>query len=187
MSDDLFEDFFVEADALASVDTETTKSLSEMVRRLRSTEDEIARVEQYIKELTDRKHKLSTESIPVLMDEMGVERVDVDGVTVTRKMVVAASIPVARREEAFDWLRQNNLDDIIKNDVVVSFGKGEDNVAGDVIGFLQEQGFDPQTKTYVHPSTLKAFVKERIQSGKPIDLDMFGAFVSNVAEIKRKS
>ena len=107
MSDDLFEDFFVEADALASVDTETTKSLSEMVRSLRSTEDEIARVEQYLKELTDRKHKLSTEGIPVLMDEMGVERVDVDGVTVTRKMVVAASIPVARREEAFDWLRQN--------------------------------------------------------------------------------
>ena len=88
---------------------------------------------------------------------------------------------------AFDWLRQNNLDDIIKNDVVVSFGKGEDNVAGHCVGLLEEQGFTPETKTYVHPSTLKAFVKERIQSGKPIDLDMFGAFVSNVAEIKRRT
>ena len=187
MSDALFEDFFEEADALASVNTETTKSLSEMVRRLRTTEEEISKVEAYLKQLTDQKHKLSTESIPVLMDEMGVERVDVDGVTVTRKMVVSASIPVARREEAFDWLRRNQLDDIIKNDVIVSFGKGEDNVAGHCIGMLEEQGFTPDTKTYVHPSTLKAFVKDRIQSGKPIDLDMFGAFVSNIAEIKRKA
>ena len=34
---------------------------------------------------------------------------------------------------------------------------------------------------------LKAFVKERITDGKPIDLDMFGAFVNNTAQIKRKA
>ena len=44
-----------------------------------------------------------------------------------------------------------------------------------------------QTKTHVHPSTLKAFVKERITDGKPIDLDMFGAFISNAAQIRRKA
>ena len=78
------------------------------------------------------------------------------------------------------------LDDIIKNDITVSFGKGEDNVAGDVVGLLQERGFDPKTKTHVHPSTLKAFVKERVIEGKPIDLDLFGAFISNTAQIRRK-
>jgi len=187
MSDELFEDFFIEADALTSVNTETAKTLSEMVRRMRSYEDEISRVEKYLKQLTEKKHKLATDNIPTLMDEMGVERLDVDGVTVTRKMVVSASIPVERKEEAFEWLRSNRLDDIIKNDVVVTFGKGEDNVAGHCVGLLEQEGFAPETKTYVHPSTLKAFVKERIQSGKPIDLDMFGAFVSNIAEIKRKS
>jgi hypothetical protein len=118
---------------------------------------------------------------------MGVERLDVDGMTVERKMIVAASIPVANREQAFEWLRANGLDDIIKNDITVSFGKGEDNVAGDVVGLLQERGFDPKTKTHVHPSTLKAFVKERITDGKPIDLDLFGAFISNAAQIRRKS
>jgi hypothetical protein len=75
--------------------------------------------------------------------------VDVDGVTVTRKMMVHASIPVDRKEEAISWLRDNNLDDIIKNDVSLSFGKGEDNVAGDVVGLLQERGFDPQTQAHI--------------------------------------
>ena len=184
---ELFEDMFDEGEALSNIDADTGKALSGFVRELRKVEKEIEDVEEHLKHLKSKKHTLSTERIPELMDEMGMERIDVDGVTVTRKMVIHASIPVNRKEEAFAWLRENNLDDIIKNDVTCSFGKGEDNVAGDVFGLLQERGFDPKTKTHVHPSTLKAFVKERITDGKPIDLDLFGAYINNSAEIKRKA
>jgi hypothetical protein len=184
---DIFEDIFDEADALNSVDTGTGKQLSQLVRTLRNVEQQIEDAENHLKALKAEKHKLSVENIPQLMDEMGVERLDVDGAVVERKMIVSASIPVARKEEAFAWLRDNGLDDIIKNDITVSFGKGEDNVAGDVVGLLQDRGFDPKTKTHVHPSTLKAFVKERVEDGKPIDLDLFGAFISNTAQIRRKA
>ena len=184
---DIFEDMFDEADAVSRVDTGTGKQLSQLVRNLRTVEQDIEDAETHLKTLKQEKHKLSVENIPALMDEMGVERLDVDGMTVERKMIIAASIPVANKDQAFDWLRSNGLDDIIKNDVTVSFGKGEDNVAGDVIGILRDKGFDPKTKTHVHPSTLKAFVRERIVDGKPIDLDLFGAFISNTAVIKRKA
>ncbi len=184
---DIFEDLYDESEALASVDTGTGKQLSQLVRKLRAVEKEISDAEDHIKAMKQEKHKLSVENIPALMDEMGVERLDVDGMTVERKMIVAASIPVANKDQAFDWLRSNGLDDIIKNDITVSFGKGEDNLAGDAVGVLRERGFEPKTKTHVHPSTLKAFVKERITDGKPIDLDLFGAFISNTAVIKRKS
>ena len=184
---DIFEDIFDEADALGSVDTQTGSQLSQLVRNLRNVEQQIEDAENHLKALKAEKHRLSVENIPQLMDEMGVERLDVDGVTVERKMIVSASIPAARKDEAFSWLRDNGLDDIIKNDVTCSFGKGEDNIAGDVVGLLRERGFDPKTKTHVHPSTLKAFVKERVTDGKPIDLDMFGAFISNAAQIRRKA
>ena len=184
---DIFEDLFEESTALSSVDTGTGKQLSQLVRSLRNVEQQIEDAENHIKSLKQEKHRLSVENIPALMDEMGVERLDVDGLTVERKMIVSASIPKDRKDEAFSWLRENGLDDIIKNDVTCSFGKGEDNIAGDVVGILQEKGFDPKTKTHVHPSTLKAFVKERIVDGKPIDLDMFGAFIANAAEIRRKA
>ena len=183
---DIFEDIFDEAGALGSVDASTGKTLSDLVRKLRTVEDNISDTEQHLKALKAEKQKLSVENIPALMDEMGVERLDVDGVTVTRKMMVHASIPKDRKDEALGWLRSEGLDDIIKNDVTCSFGKGEDNIAGDVLGMLQERGYDASAKTYVHPMTLKAFVKERMESGKPIDLDMFGAFVANAAEIRRK-
>ena len=184
---DIFEDMFDEADAVSRVDTGTGKQLSQLVRNLRTVEQDIEDAETHLKTLKQEKHKLSVENIPALMDEMGVERLDVDGMTVERRMIVAASIPVANKDQAFEWLRSNGLDDIIKNDVTCSFGKGEDNVAGDVIGILRDKGFDPKTKTHVHPSTLKAFVRERIVDGKPIDLDLFGAFISNTAVIKRKA
>jgi len=184
---DIFEDYFDESEALAQVDSGTGKQLSDLVRTLRNVEKQIEDAELHMKALKAEKHKLSVENIPSLMDEMGVERLDVDGLTVERKMMVHASIPKDRKDEAFAWLRDNGLDDIIKNDVTCSFGKGEDNMAGDVVGVLQEKGFDPQTKTHVHPSTLKAFVKERVTDGKPIDLDMFGAFIANAAQIRRKA
>lgn len=184
---DLFEDYFDDGEALANVDSGTGKQLSDLVRSLRNIEKQIEDAETHMKSLKAEKHKLSIENIPALMDEMGMERIDVDGLTVERKMMVHASIPQDRKEEAFAWLRDKGLDDIIKNDVTCSFGKGEDNMAGDVVGMLKDRGFDPKTKTHVHPSTLKAFIKERVTDGKPIDLDMFGAFIANAAQIRRKA
>jgi len=183
---DIFEDLFDESTALSSVDTGTGKQLSQLVRSLCNVEQQIEDAENHIKSLKQEKHRLSVENIPALMDEMGVERLDVDGLTVERKMIVSASIPKDRKDEALSWLRENGLDDIIKNDVTCSFGKGQDNSAKNVIAILQDAGFDPATKTHVHPSTLKAFVRERVTDGKPIDLDMFGAFISNAAQLRRK-
>jgi uncharacterized protein YicC (UPF0701 family) len=117
---DIFDDIFDEAGALGDVDTQTGKTLSDLVRKLRSVEKEIEDAEAHVKALKQEKHKLSVENIPALMDEMGVERLDVDGVTVVRKMMVHASIPSDRKDEAFGWLRSEGLDDIIKNDVTVS-------------------------------------------------------------------
>ena len=183
---DILEDMFDESEALDSINTETTKNLSGLVRQLRVVEQEVEEAETLLKTLKSERQKLSTQMIPDLMDEMGVERVDVDGLTVTKKQIVAASIPVDKRELAFDWLRERGLDDIIKNDVVCSFGRGQDNLAKDAFWTLKDKGLEPSTKTHIPPMTLKAFVKDRVEQGQEIDLDLFGAFLTNAVEIKRK-
>ncbi len=185
--EDIFDDIFDTSQALAGVDAEVGKSLSQLVKQVTELDKKIDDWEGQIKILKDQRKRITHDRIPGLMDEMGVEKIEVEGASVSCKPVVHASIPVPRKEEAFAWLRENGLDGIIKNDVVVTFGKGEDNIAGNLVGQLQEKGFDPRTKTHIHASTLKAFVKERVTAGKHIDLDMFGAFVSSAAEIKRKA
>lgn len=179
-------EIFDEAAALSSLDKDTMKTLSDLVKTLRRIEEQIADGEEHIKTLKSEKHRLSTELIPSLMAEMGTERIDVYGMTVTIKPIIHASIPEDRRDEAFGWLRSSGHEDIIKNDVTLSFGKGSDNVVKSLIADLEKQGYDPQHKVHVHPMTLKAFVREQLEKGAPINLDMFGAYVLNTAEIRRK-
>ena len=186
--DEIFDDVFKagDASALKDITIGEGKQLSQLVSQLNYLDGEITNFESLLKDLKKRKHQLQTDRIPNLMNDMGLDRVDVDGLTVQTKLTVHASIPVDNKEKAFDWLRENGLDDIIKNDVMVSFTKGQDNRAGDLVGRLEAEGYDPKQKTHIHPSTLKAFVKERFVDGKAIDLDMFGAYVATTAEIRRK-
>jgi hypothetical protein len=183
---DFFEEMLDAADALTEVDAKTTKSLSNLVRQVEELNKELDIAEQHLKKLKQEKHKLQTDAIPALMDQMSVDRIDVGDVSVTLKPFVSASIPQDRRAEAHQWLRDNGLDDIIKNDVILSFGRGEDDTAHSIMLDLEQRGFHPESKTHIHSMTLKAFVKERVEKGLPIDLDMFGAYVAKTADIKRK-
>ena len=135
MKTDIFEEnMFVDSDTLNNVNVEETKNLSSLVQQLNDVSSKITKCEEHLKVLKKEKQRLSLETIPELMDEMGIERLDVDGATVTLKPFVSASIPSDRRQEAYTWLRENGLDDIIKNDVILSFSRGEDNVAGSLMG-----------------------------------------------------
>jgi hypothetical protein len=186
-SENIFdEEMFADADTLGGVDADGGKQLSSLVRQLNSIQQQIDEAEEHLKALKQDKQRISFEQIPMLMDEMGIERVDVDGATVQLKPFVSASIPADRKQDAFNWLREHGLDDIIKNDIIVSFGRGQDNAAGDVMYDLEQKGFHPEQKTHIHAMTLKAFVRERVEKGLPIDLDMFGAYVARTADVKRK-
>ena len=52
---------------------------------------------------------------------------------------------------------------------------------------LEEKGFHPEQKTHIHSMTLKGFIREQVEKGNNIDLDLFGAFVGRTAEVKRNS
>ena len=181
------EDRIFDASTLEGVQAENGKQLSGLVRRLNEKQEQIDETEKYLKELKAEKQRIAFEHIPMLMDEMAIERIDVDCLTVKLKPFVSASIPADRKQDAFNWLREHGLDDIIKNDIIVSFGRGQDNKAGDMMYDLEQKGFHPEQKTHIHSMTLKAFVRERVEKGLPIDLDMFGAFVARTAEVKRNS
>ena len=184
MAEEIFEEMFDDT-TLDKIEENTMKSLSSLVKEVDQLTTEINEKEQELKKLKTAKLKMSTEQIPNLMDEMGIQRLDVENLSVSLKPFVNASIPPTRREEAYQWLRENDLDDIIKNDVILSFGKGEDNIAGDIMYDLEQRGMHPEKKTHIHQMTLKAFIRERVEKGLPIDLDLFGAYVARIADIKR--
>jgi hypothetical protein len=109
-----------------------------------------------------------------------------DGESVEVKKVYGASIPKDQQEAAFEWLRNNGLGDIIKNDITVTFGRGEDNKAAEYAFLARGQGFEPVQKIGVNPMTLKALVRERLESGQDVPADLFKPFAGNQTKITRR-
>jgi hypothetical protein len=68
----------------------------------------------------------------------------------------------------------------------VSFGRNEDNKAAEYAGLAQGQGYQPVQKLKVEPMTLKALVRERLESGKEMPTDLFNVFAGNRTKITRK-
>ena len=167
--------------------TDNIQSLADQVERLEKMNRGIEKTEESLKEQKKQKDHVSMEVIPTLMSEMGLAELKlVDGSVVTVKPNYSASITVANREAAFNWLRNNGLGDIIKNEISVSFGRNEDNKAADYATLAQERGFQPTQKLKVEPMTLKALVRERIEAGKEMPTEIFNVFVGNKTTIKRK-
>ena len=173
--------------ALIKVDTGKSQELSELCARLLELQRQITRCEENIKELRSQERLLSENEIPNLMQQAGITSLKLmDGSSVSFKPEYYAKIPVSKTNEAFDWLSFNGFGDLIKNQVSLTFGKSEDNVANSLVEDLKSKGHNVSQKKKVEPMTLKAFVREQIQSGQKLPMDLFGVYVSNKTTIKTK-
>ena len=167
--------------------TANIQSLADQVEKLNELQKRIELQEDNLKNAKKEFDHLSGEIIPTMMAEMGLSHLKLmDGSSVDVKPNYSASITVANRDAAFQWLRDNNLGDIIKNEISVSFGRNEDLKAADYASLASERGFSPTQKLKVEPMTLKALVRERIENGKDIPTELFNVFIGNKTTIKRK-
>ena len=132
--------------------TSNITSLADQVKRLRDLEDQVKTDEQALKNKQREVERISGEIIPTLLSEMGLSSLKLaDGSAVDVKPYYSANISIKNREAAYNWLRQNGLGDIIKNEVSVSFGRGEDNKAAEYANLAKGQGFQPTQKLKVEP------------------------------------
>ena len=167
--------------------TTNINKLADKIKELQAVEKAIELDEKQIKEKKKHLEYLSGEIIPTMLSEMGLSSLKLqDGSSVEVKTNYSATITQANKEAAFNWLRENGLGDIIKNEISVSFGRNEDNKAADYANLAKSQGFEPQQKLKVEPMTLKALVRERMEAGKEMPTELFNIYVGNKTTIKRK-
>ena len=165
--------------------TGALKTVAELARIIKAKEQEVADLERQHKDAKKELLRLTDEELPASMAEMGLASFTLDdGSTIDVKPTYGASILVANREAAYEWLRDHGYDDIIKNDVSVSFGRGEDDMAGSFKALAEKEGYVPQQNTTIHSQTLRAFVRERVEAGDEFPMDLFGAYVGQRAVIK---
>ena len=166
--------------------TDNIQSLADQVERLEGVMTTIEKAEENLKLLKKNRDHISGEVIPTMMSEMGFAELKLnDGSFLKVSTSYKAHISEANKEAAYNWLRNNGLGDIIKNEISVSFGRNEDNKAADYADLAKGQGFQPTQKMKVEPMTLKALVRERIEAGKEMPTEIFGVFSENKTTIKR--
>lgn len=191
MSEDLwnvFEDDFEKeiASNLEKTDGGVLKTVSELARAIAAKEAQVADLDRQLKDAKKELLKLTDEDLPASMAEMGLASFTLDdGSQIDVKPTYGASILVDNRPKAYEWLRDHGYDDIIKNNVSVSFGRGEDDLANAFKAVAEKEGYLPQQDTSIHAGTLKAFVRERIEAGDEFPMELFGAYVGQRAFIKK--
>ena len=145
----------------------------------------VKELEDQLKEEKSKLLKLEREDLPALMQEAGMTSVTLDdGSTISLKEDLNTSITASTKNSALRWLVDNNYGGIIKTLVEVAFPKGAHDDAVRVQNELLQHYSGVSLKETVHPSTLKSFVKERLEAGDAIPLDAFNVFPFTKAVVK---
>ena len=185
MSENL-QKMFIE-DAPQDVDNLTgAENLSDLVLQLQKLEDEVKEDEERLKDKKQKIDKLSGIAIPEIMESMKLKTMKLsDGSGIEIREMYSATIPVANKEGAFNWLRNNGLGDLIKNEITVSFGRNEDNKASEYADLARGRGYQPSQKLKVEPMTLKALFRERSENNQELPAEHFNLFKGNRTKITR--
>ena len=161
--------------------------LSTEVEKLQSIQQQIKDLEDRVKDLKEDEKYFSCNIIPKLMEDMNLASLKLkDGSELTVKKIYSASMKADKKAEAIHWLRDNGLGDIVKNNITVSFGQGEDNKAVDYASLARSNGYEPIQEEKVHPSTLKVVMKEWKDKGQEVPAELFNTFDGNQTYLKNK-
>jgi len=171
------------------LDSVEVTNLADECQKLKDTEDMIKSAEEHLQDLKAKADDIGSRVIPELLAEQGLTSIKLaDGSAVTVKKEYRCTLPKddTRREQCYKWLRDQGLEDIIKNNIFVTFRKGEDNKAQQLLDLAAENGFEPEQKSDVAWATLTALFRERIESGLDMPSDVFSTWIKDRTKITRK-
>lgn len=188
-------DYLEEAAAEVAKTIESTDKLDRVrqaVKRLRDLEFEKLQLEERLATIKNEILTLEQRDLVSLFSEVHVSSISIEAegnlpaVTADRVPFYSAKIPAEREGEAFSWFNREGHGDLIKTSLSLSFGMGERDRAEQVESLLEKTGVEYSSKLGIHPSTLKAFVKTEIESGRSLPMDLLGAYAGEVVKIKEK-
>ena len=161
-------------------------NIADECQKLKDLEDKIKSADNHLRDLKAQADEIGSKVIPEILAEQGLSSLKLaDGSAVSVKKEYRCTLPKddTRRAQCYKWLRDQGLEDIIKNNVFVTFGKGEDDKAKQLLNLAADNGFEPQQKSDVPWNTLTALFKERVESGLDMPSDVFNTWIKDLSLI----
>ena len=177
-------------------------AIAEAAERAQRLRDEIDELTQQLKEKEQKLKSLTEQEMPDLMQELNIKEFTLtNGSKIGLVDFVSASVPSAsaierakgdnkeelyeRQQQCFKWLRKNGGAELIKSNVEVAFGKGEDKNCNQFKKELRDRKIFYRDSMGVHPQSLKAFVGECLGRGIKVPNDMFKLYIGQRVQIRR--
>jgi len=146
-------------------------------------------IKEKLEEVNDLKYRLKNiqeDELPSVMQEYNMKGYELEnGFKIKRETNIEAHISKKNEDEAYAWLKQNNFDDIIKNQIVANFGRGDESKAEQLVTELADNGYACDVKKSVHHNTLKSFCREQIEKGVKFPAELFGIFIGEKTKITK--
>lgn len=185
MSEDIhdYSDFKQEVDQVGG---NLMSALTGLVDDQEAAQEEVERLQALLDEAKKNLQRISEIEIPKLMDGIDGKLKLPDGREVTISEKIRASIASDKRPLAMKWLDDNNHGNLIKRRFIIEFGRDQEEWAKN---FEQELAkskspLNVKQERNVHWQTLDAFVREKMENGDDLPLELFGVYRQRSSKIK---
>lgn len=155
----------------------------------KKAELEVARLEEELKEAQRKLLDIQQHKLPELMDAAGMLKVRTqDGIEVTVREIIRGGIKTENAPRAIAWLEENGHGDLVKREFKINFNKDEEAWAKKFEADLRKRKKEVRmdVNRTVHASTLQSFVKNQLEEGVDMPLDLLGVFRQRITKIDFK-
>jgi hypothetical protein len=82
------------------------------------------------------------------------------------------------------WLLDHEQSALVKEDVTIPFDKGDHDSMVALVNNLRDGGYSVEVSETINTGSVKSMIKEMLENGTDVPLDLFGAYFHTKAEIK---
>lgn len=178
-------------------------TIAEALNALYRAEQHVEHCEQLLKEAKEAVRVLEQDTLPKLFDDAEEFEVALpSGLKGKRKLAVIGALPKidpkadyttqasqrAAREAAFDWLDREGYGPLIKCTVIAEFEKGDKDKADALFREVRAKSNSAAVglKEDIHPMTLFAQMRRRVEEGKEVPFEKLGLSVISVVELTKR-
>jgi hypothetical protein len=180
-ADEIFEQ---SVDLTPAEQASSLETLVQLAKDLQAKDAEVVKANEALALVKGEADTLRNRTIPNLMERLKMESFKLqDGSEIGVKKDIKTSLTVDKKPAALAWIRKRGDGGIIKTELTLAFGADEEKKVEEARTLLREKGFTPDVGENVHPSTLKSYVKERMEAGDNIPLSTFSVFEFKEAKI----
>ncbi len=174
-------------DEIAMPNSRDLADLQPIVNEAVSLARQIAELEEAVANYKTDYNTIISKTLPAALQKARMKEFKTDdGAYISMHKVVSGSLPKdeVRKAAGIEWMENNGAESLVKRKFLIQLQKGDDVTASRLRKGFASAGIDYLEDVNVHPQSLAAFARERLEKGEPVPVDTLGLYIADVAKIQ---